>query len=168
MKRLFVLRHGQAGHSFTGDDHSRTLTSQGQEQARQVGGWLAGRQEWPEAARVSDAMRTRQTCVWIDHVLGDKAVTPYLDHRLYLAQASSLCSVINETPDSVRSLLVIGHMPGIQDVSMALASADSDERAVLDMAENWPPAGLAVFAVEAPWSELDGRDARLEDFVTFT
>lgn len=166
MKKLLILRHAEAGHSFTGDDHSRTLTQHGQDQARQIGKYLLEFGPWPEMALVSDAMRTRQTCIWISHELGEKAVTPYLDERLYLAASRAMCSVINETPETVQTLLVIAHMPGVQNLSMELASPESDETAVLNMASQWPTAGLAVFDVAKPWAELDGRDAGLSQFIT--
>src|SRR5699024_8222235 len=93
-KRLVILRHAKAQQTFTGDDHARTLTDRGKQQSREVGRWLLGSGQWPEAALVSDAMRTRQTFVWIADELGEKAVTPYLDDRLYLASARTMCSVI--------------------------------------------------------------------------
>lgn len=164
MKTLLILRHAEAGHSFTGDDHSRTLTERGQSQAQQVGHWLLQAQQVPEMTVVSTAMRTRQTCIWINHELGEKAPTPSLDERLYQASSSALCSVINQTPETVNTLLVVAHMPGVQDLSTRLASHDSAEEAVLEMASHWPPAGLAVFTVDKPWAELDGRDAALTAF----
>ena len=166
LKRLLILRHAEAGHSFTGDDHSRTLTQHGQAQARQVGRWLLESGHWPESTLVSDAMRTRQTCIWIGHQLGEKAATPYLDSRLYLAAPRRMLSVINETPETVETLLVIAHMPGVQELTMELASVESDERAVLDMAQHWPTAGMAVLEVNKPWAELDGRDAVLTQFLS--
>lgn len=166
MKTLLILRHAEAGHSFSGQDHSRTLTEHGQSQARQIGRWLLETRNWPESTMVSDAMRTRQTCIWIGHELGDKAATPYLDSRLYLATSRAMCSVINETPETVHTLLVIAHMPGVQELSMDLTSLDSDEQAALGMAEHWPPGGLAVFDVDKPWAELDARDAALRQFVS--
>lgn len=166
MRRLLILRHAEAGHSFTGDDHSRTLTDRGAAQSREVGRRLLEEGPWPEAAIVSDAMRTRQTFIWMSDELGEKSVTPYLDDRLYLAPSSTMCSVINETPETVETLLIVAHMPGVQELSMGLASSDSDESAVLGMAEHWPTVGLAVFDVPGSWAELDGRDAQLREFRT--
>ncbi|WP_300342694.1 histidine phosphatase family protein [Nesterenkonia sp.] len=163
-KTLLILRHAEAGQSFTGDDHARTLTPRGQHQARDVGRWLAEHGPWPEMTIVSGAMRTRQTCIWIGSELGEKAATPSLEDRLYLADARTMCSVINQTPETVQTLLVIAHMPGVQQLSMELASVDSDETAVLSMAEHWPPAGLALFEYDGDWAELDGRDAQLRLF----
>lgn len=163
-RTLSILRHAQAGHSFSGEDHSRTLTTDGERQAREVGALLTAQGPQPDAVICSDAMRTRQTWVWVGDALGEVAPTPYLDDRLYLAPARQMLSVINETPETVRSLLVIAHMPGVQDLCMELASVRSEEEPVLRMAGSYPTAGLAVFDAEIPWAELDGRDARLTAF----
>ncbi|TLP75749.1 SixA phosphatase family protein [Nesterenkonia sphaerica] len=165
-KTLLVLRHAEAGHSFSGDDFARTLTESGQAQACQVGRWLLGSSCVPEMTVVSSAMRTRQTSIWISHVLGDQAPTAELDDRIYLGSEAQLCSVLNETPETVSTLLLIAHMPGVQELSMRLTSAESQESAALEMATQWPPAGLARFELSKPWAELDGRDAVLTDFVT--
>ncbi len=166
MPELLILRHGESGHSFSGDDHGRTLTRHGQGQARAVGRWLVDKGHLPDNTLCSDAMRTRQTCIWVNHELGEKAPTPYLDQRLYLAEPQSMLSIISEVPETVQSLLVVAHMPGVQGLSMDLASAQSREDPVIQMAGSWPPGGLARFAVDKPWAELDGRDAELTDFFT--
>lgn len=163
-KTLLILRHAEAGHSFSGEDHGRTLTARGEEQAREVGALLAHQNPLTDAVICSDAMRTRQTCTWVNHELGEKAPTPYLDDRLYLASARQMLAVINETPEAVQSLLVIAHMPGVQDLCMELSSVQSAEGPVLQMAGSYPTAGLAVLEVETPWVELDVREARLTDF----
>lgn len=164
MRSLLILRHGEAGHSFSGDDHARTLTSHGEQQARQVGSWLRVSGLLPDATVCSDAMRTRQTCIWVNEQLGEKAPTAYLDDRLYLAAPRQMLSVINETPETVQSLLVVAHMPGVQEVSMELASVHSEEESVIRMAGSWPTAGVAHLQLDKPWAELDGRDARLVAF----
>lgn len=164
-RQLLILRHAEAGHSFSGDDHSRTLTTSGEQQAREVGRHLSAGEPAVDATICSDAMRTRQTCIWINSELGEKAPTPYLDPRLYLASSRQMLSVINETPETVRCLLVIAHMPGVQELSMELASVYSAEEPVLQMAGHWPTAGLARFEVDRPWAELDGRDAQLLEFI---
>ncbi|WP_258933580.1 histidine phosphatase family protein [Nesterenkonia pannonica] len=76
MKKLLVLRHAEAGMSLSGGDHSRDLTARGEEEARQVGRLLLEHSYWPDAVLVSDAMRTRQTAIWIGSVMGEKGSTP--------------------------------------------------------------------------------------------
>lgn len=162
--QLLILRHAKAGHGFDGDDAARTLTAHGAEQAREVGRRLSAEGFRADHIVCSDAMRTRQTAVWVCHELGEDASTPYLDPRLYLADPATMLSVINETPETVRSLLVVAHMPGVQELSMDLSSPDSEEDPVLRMAGAFPTAGLARFEIDGPWAALDGRDARLTDF----
>lgn len=145
-------------------DRLRPLAASGASDAPAAGRWMKANNWIPDAIICSDALRTRQTCLWVCEQLGEKAPTPYLDSRIYGADATELISIINETPESVDTLLMVGHMPTVQDVAMRLSSADSDEDAVLAMASNYPPLGLCAFSIAGSWAELDGRDARLEHF----
>lgn len=145
-------------------DRLRPLAASGAADAPLAGRWLRENGWVPDAIICSDALRTRQTCLWVCQQLGEQAPTPYLDSRIYGAGATELISIINQTPETVQTLLVVGHMPTVQDVAMRLCTADSDEDAVLAMASNYPPLGLCAFSLAGSWAELDGRDARLEHF----
>ncbi|GAB3651588.1 histidine phosphatase family protein [Zhihengliuella somnathii] len=165
IKRLLLLRHAKADFPFGVDDHSRPLAASGDAAAPLAGRWMVEHSAVPDYIVCSDALRTRSTCAWVSSELGEAGPTPYIDSRVYGADAAQLVSIINETPESVRTLLVIGHLPTVQDVAMQLASVRSDEAAVMDAATSYPPLGLSVLEVEKPWAELDGRDARLTDFI---
>jgi phosphohistidine phosphatase len=166
-RTLFLLRHAKAEAPWDTPDRDRGLTSRGGEQARAVGEFLVDEGLIPDGAVVSDARRTRATYAWIASVLGEDAPSAYLDERLYESSAARMIAVINETPSTVRSLMVVGHLPTVQEAAMRLCSADSDEEAVLEMAGGYPTAGLCVFKVPGEWEELDGRDARLVGFHAF-
>lgn len=163
-KTLVLLRHAKAGWPGGVDDHDRPLAERGHREAPAAGEWLLAHGIVPEAAVVSDALRTRQTWVWVAERLGEAAPTPYLDGRLYSADAAQALAVVNETEETVRSLIVVGHMPWLQDLGMRLMSLDSDQEAALSMSEHLPTLGLQVFRVDKPWAELDGRDAALTHF----
>lgn len=163
-KRLIVLRHGKAAYPPV-PDHERPLADRGNTEAPAAGRWLIENNIYPDAIISSDAVRTRQTTTWVINELGDKAPTPYLDSRLYLTSANQVLSVINETEEQVRTLMVVGHMPWVQELGMRLASVDSDEHAVLEMAERYPTLGLMVFNIPDEWATLDGRDARMTHFI---
>ncbi|GAA1353229.1 hypothetical protein GCM10009595_16590 [Falsarthrobacter nasiphocae] len=119
----------------------------------------------PECILVSSALRTRQTAAWIGESLGEQGPTPRLMDGLYNATAAEIVSVINQAPATVDSLLIVAHMPGVQETAMRLASMDSDQEAVIEMATEYPTAGLCLFETDTPWAELDGRDARLLSFI---
>ena len=73
-------------------------------------------------------------------------------------------ALADETEEQVRTLMVVGHLPWVQDLGMRLASVASDEESVVTMAERLPTLGLQVFAVPGEWATLDGRDARMTHF----
>lgn len=163
-KRLIVLRHGKAAYPPVAD-HERPLAQRGHNEAPAAGRWLVEAGLYPDHIISSDAVRTRQTTTWVINELGDKAPTPYLDSRLYLTPAARVLSVINEVEEHVRTLMLVGHMPWVQELGIRLASVHSDETAVLEMAERYPTLGLIVFDVPGEWASLDGRDAHLTHFV---
>lgn len=163
-KTLILLRHAKADWPLGVPDHDRPLAGRGHLEAPAAGVWLREHGLVPEMIVCSSAVRTRQTCTWVCSELGEAAPTASLDERLYEAPAARALAVINETEERVRSLLVIGHMPWVQDLGMRLASVDSDEEAVMSMAEHCPTLGLQVFAVPGDWASLDGRDARMTHF----
>lgn len=163
-KRLIILRHGKAAYPPVAD-HERPLAARGNAEAPAAGRWLAEQEVYPDAIVTSDAVRTRQTTTWVLSELGDKAPTPYLDSRLYHASAAQALSVINETDEQVRTLLVVGHMPWVQELGMRLASVDSNEQAVIEMAERYPTLGMMIFTIPEQWASLDGRDADMTHFV---
>ena len=163
-KRLIVLRHGKAAYPPV-PEHERPLAQRGNKEAPAAGRWLVEQGFYPDAIITSDAVRTRQTTTWMLNELEDKAPTPYLDSRLYMAPVSRVLAVINETEEQVRSLMLVGHMPWVQELGMRLASVDSDEDAVIEMAERYPTLGLMVFEVPGEWASLDGRDAKMTHFV---
>ena len=128
-RTLLLMRHAEADWGL--DDFNRPLTQRGSQQAQQAGNWLAEQGLLPEMIISSAALRTRQTTVWLSHSLGEKAPTASLDERLYNAPASSLLSALNRVPAGVQSLLLIAHLPGIQDLALQLAHPESDYEALM-------------------------------------
>lgn len=96
---------------------------------------------------------------------GEKAPTPKLESGLYAAGATSMLSVINHVPETVGTLLVITHMPGVQALALRLASRDSDQDAYMDLASGFPTSSFAVLEHSSQWATLDGQDAELKNFV---
>ncbi|THJ65075.1 histidine phosphatase family protein [Arthrobacter echini] len=164
-KRLMLLRHAKAEFQEGVSDHERSLSSRGHADAPLVGRWMVEHDAVPDSILVSTALRTRQTCTWVSKELGDRAPTPKLEDDLYAARPAEILALINRVPPTVTSLLVIAHNPGVQELAMRLASVRSDERAVMDLATDYPTAGLTVMTFDGDWAELDRRDADVTDFV---
>lgn len=164
VKTLMLMRHAKAAWPPDVDDFDRPLAERGHEQAPEVGRWMLENSRVPDYILTSSALRTRQTTTWVSQELGELAPTAKLEDGLYGATGTEIIVHINHVPETVRSLLVVTHMPGVQDAAMRLASAQSDEDSVLDLAGHYPTAALTVMNVTKPWAELDGRDADVMNF----
>lgn len=164
-KTLIIMRHAEADWGV--DDFNRPLTHNGHLQASDAGQWLLENGYVPEMIMSSAALRTRQTTTWIEDALGEKAPTASLDERLYNAPASALVSAINNAPATVNSLMLVAHLPGVQDAATQLMRADSDYEASMDISYGFPPSSVAVFEIVGQWDELSDGEARLIDFKSF-
>ncbi len=164
--RLMLLRHAKAEKAEGGmSDRQRRLTDRGRSDAAMIGAYLARHALEPGLAIVSPAQRTRET--WEDVAAGLAAVpsVSYEEH-LYNVGAQAILALVNATPAAVRTLLVIGHNPGLYDAArLLIASGDVEARERLN--EGLPTAGLVVidFAGE-DWRKLHPQGGRLERFVT--
>ncbi|RLY94180.1 histidine phosphatase family protein [Kocuria tytonicola] len=163
LKHLVIMRHGEADFPRGVPDHDRPLMPRGAREAAAAGAWLA-EHAGPDMILVSPALRTRQTVTWVCSELGEKAPTPQLWESLYHGTDAQLVAAVNHVPETVRTLLVVAHMPGVVDAVLRLASRDSEPDAMMDAAGGFPTAGTAVLEVPGEWALLDGADARLTQF----
>src|SRR4029079_10661312 len=93
------------------------------------------------------------------------APEPLFEERIYNASAQTLMTVLKQQPENARTLLLIGHNPGLHELAtMLVATGDVDVRE--ELRENFPTSGLAIvdFALDS-WSKLHPRSGRLERFV---
>ncbi len=164
-RKLILMRHAKSDYPLGLADHDRPLAARGNREAPSAGAWLVENDLIPDYILCSDALRARSTCAWVLSELGEKGPTPYVDSRIYGAGVSELCSIINEVPDTVSTLLVIGHQPILQELALRLASVDSDEEAVYELAMNYPTLGTTVLETSHSYAHLDARDARVTHFV---
>jgi phosphohistidine phosphatase len=164
--RLLLLRHAKSEKAEPGmADQDRTLNKRGRADARVIGGYLERHGFVPDLAVVSTAQRTRAT--W-DLVAGELAQQPPVSYepRLYTAGGRAIVAVVKETAAAVRTLLVIGHNPGLHEAArLLIASGDVEARERLN--EALPTAGLVVidFAGRS-WRKVHAHGGRLERFVT--
>ena len=164
--RLLLLRHAKAEKAApAGGDHERPLNPRGRKDAARIGAYLAHHALVPDRAVVSDARRTRETWDRLAAALSTPPPVGY-DHRLYNAGPELILEVIKETDRATRTLLVIGHNPGLHEVArLLIAAGDVEARERLN--EGMPTSGLAVIEFAGnDWRKLHAHGGRLERFVT--
>jgi phosphohistidine phosphatase len=165
MLRLLLFRHAKTAREAGGGDHDRPLTKRGEDDSKRIGRYLSDEQLLPDLAIASDSRRTRQT---LDLALKATNQHPQtrLDRTLYLAEPHTLLDLIRRTPAEVRTLLMIGHNPGVADFAVLLTGF-GDRYAFARMRTKFPTSGLAVldFPTER-WEEVKEHAGRLDRFVT--
>ena len=88
------------------------------------------------------------------------------EDRLYNAAPEAIIALLKKTAPAVRSLLVVGHNPGLHEAARRLiASGDVEARERLN--EGLPTSGLAVIDFASKdWRKLHPQGGRLERFVS--
>jgi phosphohistidine phosphatase len=165
MRRLLLLRHAKTERAEPGErDRDRKLMPRGESDAQLVGTYMVRHEFLPDLVVVSPATRTMQT--W-SQVAAAFPVQPRVreDALVYNAGAEALAELIRASGDA-RTLLLIGHNPGMQDLAVQLiGSGDVDARE--NLKEKLPTSGLIVidFAFD-DWASLHDKAGRLVRFVS--
>lgn len=165
MRRLMLLRHAKSNWPTGVVDRERPLAARGREAAPIMGRYLAEELLLPDLVLISPARRTAETWELVAPMLPEKPGT-HFEPRIYEAKVERLLHVVQETAPGIRTLLMVGHNPGFEELA-TLLMGHGDRYAAARMAQKYPTCGLAVldFAVE-DWRDVAARGGRLDRFVT--
>src|SRR5689334_21697574 len=137
MHRLILLRHAKAVPHGTAADMDRSLTKRGRRDAAEVGRILASEHLIPDLALVSPSLRTVET--W-DGVKASLTPVPVrFEPGIYYAEASELLDLVRAAPLATRTLLMVGHNPGFEDLARGLPG-HGDRYAMVRMRGKFPTA----------------------------
>lgn len=124
MKTLHLLRHAKSSWKDADlDDHARPLSPRGRRNAKAMGRFLCARGIEFDRVRCSTARRAVETWRRVASKLPDP-VDATFDDALYLADAGELLDLVCRESDSVASLLLVGHNPGLAELALALCRED--------------------------------------------
>jgi phosphohistidine phosphatase len=160
-RRLVLLRHAKSDWPDVAD-HDRPLAKRGRRDAPAVGRWLGLAGYGPDVVVCSTALRARET--WELAVGGLLAAVPgaapsvRYEPRVYDASVLGLLMLVREFSPEWRTALVVGHNPGLAELTAGLTDPPPDPPAA------FPTAAVAVLALPGPWSEAGPGEARLLAF----
>ena len=147
-------------------DHARPLNGRGRQAAVAMKRAMDNLGLVPDQVLVSTARRTMETLEALEPWPERPLVDPL--ESLYLASAPVLLATVQDVAETVRSVLVIGHNPGLHEFALLLVGAhgmtpgDENTRA---LAEGYPSGALAEFTVPGPWQTMGEGGARLTRFI---
>jgi phosphohistidine phosphatase len=145
MDRLILFRHGKAeAESASGDDFDRRLARRGSEESGETAAKLADLGLLPDLALVSTAARTRETWAAAEPHFPQARVS--FDADLYHADSEAVRYVAAKAGATVGTVLVIGHNPGLQELTVRLLHEGSAPSSLIAKASRqFPTAAAAVF-----------------------
>ena len=148
--KILLMRHTEANSDFGLEDHTRSLSEKGKQDALNLGRWLAAEDHCPTHALVSDSNRTRQSFT------GLKLSCPVnFMPLLYLAKSQELATAVRGV--ETNCLLILAHNPGIAELANMISSTEPKHSRFLE----YPPGSTAVICFDKVTEEFS-----VIDFVT--
>ncbi|AZM78475.1 histidine phosphatase family protein [Streptomyces sp. KPB2] len=161
-RRIVLFRHAKADWPQV-SDHERPLADRGRMDAAEAGRRLADTGVTFDQALCSTAVRTRETWKLAVQEFPHRPKTVY-EERIYEASPGELIAVLNETPDDLSNVLVIGHNPGMEALTEILAgSAEAEVRERINR-RGFPTAAFAVLTFTGSWKDVEPGMATLVDY----
>lgn len=155
-----LMRHAKSDYPNGVPDHDRPLASRGIREGALAGDWLRAHVPAIDLVLCSSATRTRQTL----ERTGISAPVMYSE-RLYGATPGTMIDEINQVPDDVATLMVVGHEPTMSQVSLGLADPKrSNPKVAGEISIKYPTSAIAVLRVPGSWAALELRTAELRSF----
>ncbi|MFT3716907.1 MAG: histidine phosphatase family protein [Gordonia sp. (in: high G+C Gram-positive bacteria)] len=136
------MRHGKSGYPDGILDFDRPLAKRGRHEANLAGEWMADDGLTIDAVICSTAERTRQTL----QRTGIDAATVYTDEIYENTPDAILEAIRSYAPDDAKTVLVVGHFPGLPGTALLL----DDAAAISD----FPTSAYAVLSIGCPWDRL--------------
>lgn len=157
-RTLVLMRHGKSAYPDGVEDYDRPLAERGEREAGLAGQWITEHFGAVDAVLCSTATRTRET---LAATKIDAPVT--YEERIYGASPEEIIDEVALTDDSVSTLLVVGHAPGIPFTALELGEATGSEAAI-EIGRKFPTSAIAVLTFDTSWSEIGRGTGALTHF----
>ncbi|GMQ29191.1 histidine phosphatase family protein [Algoriphagus confluentis] len=153
MKKFILIRHAKSAwdQPFL-QDHDRPLAERGLKDAPKMALKLKKKGIFPDLMISSSALRASETAKITAKELGYPKKEIKEDSRLYHASPHAILKILRSQSDSVNSLFLFGHNPGMNDLITYLGG-DLD---------NLPTSGQFGFYLDADsWEKLSPQNVRV-------
>lgn len=157
LRELQLFRHAKSeAPSVEKTDKERAITDKGKKAVGKIRNWLTESALMPDYVLVSSAHRTRQT---FKRLCPDGQIPHQFLDELYLASPQQILTCLKEVPSHYNRVMVIGHNPGIHELTNHLANIQPAETLL------FPTATMAHLVMPNDWSQLAQGDGKLVHFI---
>lgn len=143
-RTLIVCRHAKSAWPAELSDFERPLAERGLRDAPALGRWLHGHAPEIDLVVCSPATRARETWKLAAAELGT-AIPVQHEDRVYGATAGELIAVADELPEHARTVVLVGHNPGLENLVAVLTGEG----------RRLKTSSVAVLAGRGPWSGVE-------------
>jgi len=157
LKKLFIIRHAKSDQSFFGNDFERPLNERGKSDAPEMAKRLKEKQVDIDALVSSPAKRAKKTAQLFAETLKKSVNEIIIISALYHANTETFYDVISSLPDTLDSVAIFSHNPGI---TYFVNSLNTSARI-----DNMPT--CAIFAVEADITKWAGFTKAKKEYLFF-
>jgi phosphohistidine phosphatase len=157
MLRLILLRHGKSSWDDARlDDFERPLAPRGLRNVPEMGRRLAQRGQLPDRIVSSTAVRALGTARAFAREIGFREDHIIESPKLYLSGPHEILAIARQTPAAARTLMIVGHNPGLTELGNMLDDVRLD---------NMPTAGMLCVEFDASdWAGIEPAQARFAWF----
>jgi len=114
MKTLLIMRHGKSSWKDPAlPDRERPLAKKGIKASRRMGLFIQEKELIPQRILCSSARRSVQTAQLFCETCGCPDTVEVLD-ELYMAEAETYIRALQNLPDELERVMIIGHNPGLE------------------------------------------------------
>jgi len=162
VKTLALFRHAKSDWSDArARDFDRPLNARGQRGAQAMGAYIRDTNRTFDRMIASPAVRAAETVEEASKAWKCTFKVEW-DRRIYLASSATLIDLLKELSGDPKSVLMIGHNPGLEDLIFDLVPDDGTSPLREVVEEKFPTATFAVLELDvAQWSDVTEGCARL-------
>lgn len=166
MLSLTLFRHAKSSWDDPSlDDFDRCLNERGRRAAPVMGKAIAELGISPDLVLCSTAKRARETFDLAAPGFDCKGAKVLFEDALYLPSAEELLARIRAVPVGPRTILLIGHNPGLHGLALKLVGS-GDSKSLSRLEDKFPTGTVAVFNFpQSSWAAIEPGTGRLESFV---
>jgi len=148
MKKVFLMRHAKSSWKDANvPDHDRPVKKKGEKDVKAMAKMLKHKKHLPDLILCSSAERAKQTAVLFKKASSYEGKIEYND-KLYMAEVPDLIAALKESPRKAKSVMVIGHNPGLEALLQTLTGK----------VETLPTSSIAYISLPIEeWSEINSE-----------
>ena len=162
---LFLLRHAKSDKKINTYDFERQITDKGKRSAQRLGVWTAQQKINPDLIICSPAKRAKLTAEKMLKSRGLGVDRIAYDRRLYLAEKSDIVKLLKEIPDSTKSVLIVAHNPGLEELLLSLINKETKKELFKKRLKIFPTGCFAQLTFSSGWKKLKSSSVQLEQII---